>query len=286
MQTFLPYPSFAASARVLDPPRLGKQRVETLQILRALVVPTYGWQRHPAVGMWRGHVPALTAYGLAMVDAWDRLGHADTVRPQMVEFAPEVVGRTQEELAADGLLPSWLGDPAVHESHRSRLVAKDPAFYRPLFPDAPEDLEYVWPEPEARPEPETPHRLWIVRTELFDAGRGHVLLGLPGTDPRGRATPAWRAQLRALEDELVPGLEIGVLVDGDPELLHLGRVVMPAAPAVVDGVPFTAVAIAVEGNLPRRSLRVPAVLQNPRRVFAVDLDRPLVAAALDAESSP
>ena len=49
MQTFLPYPSFAASASVLDSPRLGKQRVETLQIARALLVPTYGWQRHPAV---------------------------------------------------------------------------------------------------------------------------------------------------------------------------------------------------------------------------------------------
>ncbi len=36
MQTFLPYPDFARSAAVLDPARLGKQRVETLQILRAL----------------------------------------------------------------------------------------------------------------------------------------------------------------------------------------------------------------------------------------------------------
>ncbi|WP_407659745.1 pyrimidine dimer DNA glycosylase/endonuclease V, partial [Kineococcus indalonis] len=35
MQTFLPYPGFARSAAVLDAPRLGKQRVETLQVLRA-----------------------------------------------------------------------------------------------------------------------------------------------------------------------------------------------------------------------------------------------------------
>ncbi|MDQ1681515.1 MAG: hypothetical protein QOH99_56, partial [Frankiaceae bacterium] len=35
MQTFLPYADFGASARVLDDRRLGKQRVETLQILRA-----------------------------------------------------------------------------------------------------------------------------------------------------------------------------------------------------------------------------------------------------------
>jgi Pyrimidine dimer DNA glycosylase len=42
MQTFLPYPDFVACARVLDSRRLGKQRVEALQILRALLVPDYG----------------------------------------------------------------------------------------------------------------------------------------------------------------------------------------------------------------------------------------------------
>jgi len=34
MQTFLPYPDFAASSAVLDDRRLGKQRVEALQIVR------------------------------------------------------------------------------------------------------------------------------------------------------------------------------------------------------------------------------------------------------------
>jgi hypothetical protein len=36
LQTFLPYPDFAESAAVLDRMRLGKQRVETLQIAQAL----------------------------------------------------------------------------------------------------------------------------------------------------------------------------------------------------------------------------------------------------------
>ena len=40
MQTFLPVPGFEDGARLLDSPRLGKQRVETLQILRALELPT------------------------------------------------------------------------------------------------------------------------------------------------------------------------------------------------------------------------------------------------------
>lgn len=53
MQTFLPSPNFTQSAQFLDPQRLGKQRVEALQILTALTNPAYGWQHHPAVQMWR-----------------------------------------------------------------------------------------------------------------------------------------------------------------------------------------------------------------------------------------
>ena len=70
MQTFLPDPRFDESARLLDDARLGKQRVETLQVLRALELPDYGWVNHPAVRMWRGRTPALVAYGLAMVRQW------------------------------------------------------------------------------------------------------------------------------------------------------------------------------------------------------------------------
>ncbi len=143
MQTFLPYASFALSAEVLDPPRLGKQRVETFQLLRANTIADYGWRHHPAAKMWAGYLPALVAYGLAMTDAWTAAGHADTVRAKLLAFAPEVEGRPQEDLA----LPSWLGDPAFHLSHRSNLVRKDPEFYRPLFGDIPDDLPYIWPLP-------------------------------------------------------------------------------------------------------------------------------------------
>jgi pyrimidine dimer DNA glycosylase len=141
VQTFLPYPSFAQSARVLDPPRLGKQRVEALQLLRAVTIPTYGWRHHPAAKMWRGFVPALTKYGLEMTDAWIELGHADTVRPQLLLFAPEVDALSQEQLE----LPPWLGDEAFHLSHRSNLIRKDPEFYRQHFGDLPGDLPYIWP---------------------------------------------------------------------------------------------------------------------------------------------
>ena len=41
MQTFLPYPSFYFSAKSLDNKRLGKQRVEVLQILKTLSFGPY-----------------------------------------------------------------------------------------------------------------------------------------------------------------------------------------------------------------------------------------------------
>ncbi|HEX5858750.1 MAG TPA: MSMEG_6728 family protein [Microbacterium sp.] len=143
MQTFLPFPSFAESAGALDPARLGKQRVETLQLLRANTIPTYGWRHHPAAKMWRGYLPALVSYGLAMTDAWTAMGRPDTVRPQLLEFAPEVDGVPQDQLE----VPSWLGDPDFHLAHRSNLLRKDHVFYGPKFGDIPDDLPYIWPKP-------------------------------------------------------------------------------------------------------------------------------------------
>ena len=158
MQTFLPHPDFEASARALDARRLGKQRVEALQVLNALTVPGHGWRHHPAVLMWRGHEEALVRYALEMCRVWCEQGRADTCADKVRAALRERLGvdrvRTQAELAADGELPPWLGDEAFHRSHRSSLLRKDPEHYRPLFGDEPDDLEYVWPvSREAAPRP-------------------------------------------------------------------------------------------------------------------------------------
>ena len=167
MQTFLPFPDFQQSAAALDPARLGKQRVEALQMLRALVIPEYGWQSHPAVRMWMGHVPALTMYGLAMVDEWTARGGEDTTRDKIMEFAPQAA---HPDYAAKIPMPYWLGNPDFHLSHRSRLLAKDPRFYTEVFPGTDPDLEYVWPEPKHELLPEDPagDRMWVLRLPLGD----------------------------------------------------------------------------------------------------------------------
>ncbi|MFW5471152.1 MSMEG_6728 family protein [Knoellia sp. CPCC 206435] len=146
MQTFLPYADPRRSAAVLDDRRLGKQRVETFQVLRALTWPAYGWKNHPATRMWRGFVPGLVAYGLACVDEWRARGRADATRAALLEFTGGVEP-DWDRLHDDGRLPPWLGDEALHLSHRSALVRKDPDHYRPIFGDVPDDLPYVWPDP-------------------------------------------------------------------------------------------------------------------------------------------
>ncbi|GGY14222.1 MSMEG_6728 family protein [Streptomyces anandii] len=149
MQTFLPYPGFTESARTLDRRRLGKQRVEALQVLRGLTVPGYGWRRHPAVRMWAGYEEALVRYGLDVCHVWRDHGHQDSCAATLVSdlaaVRPGAPVREQPELAAAGELPPWLGDEALHRSHRSALVRKDPEHYGPLFPGVPDDLPYVWP---------------------------------------------------------------------------------------------------------------------------------------------
>ena len=148
MQTFLPYADFELSARTLDRKRLGKQRVETIQVVRALTRPGNGWVNHPAVLMWRGFEEALGWYGFSCCQAWVELGFSDTcaltIATDLRAAGVDTV-RTQPELAAADALPPWLGNEAVHRSHQSALVRMGQEHHRPLFPDIPDDLPYVWP---------------------------------------------------------------------------------------------------------------------------------------------
>lgn len=140
MQTFVPYSDHLKTARVLDRQRLGKQRVETLQILNALS-PFYdkkGWKNHPAVKMWRGHEHALIEYGLYICHEWVKRGYIDTCAGKMKAMLPLFDERS-------AFMPDWWGDTAIHDSHKSNLVRKAPDHYGSWWPDVSPDLPYVWP---------------------------------------------------------------------------------------------------------------------------------------------
>lgn len=134
MQTFLPYEDYSASARVLDYRRLGKQRVEAWQILRALTGASRGWVNHPATKMWRGHEHQLALYGLAVCKEWVSRGYADTLGTQFWEALATLPYNDP---------PEWL--PSVTKSHQSNLVRKLPSHYAQIFTGVSADLPYVWP---------------------------------------------------------------------------------------------------------------------------------------------
>lgn len=263
MQTFLPYSSFRRCARVLDPRRLGKQRVEVLQILRALELEDYGWKSHPVVRMWRGHTEALVSYGAVMVAEWRRRGFGDSCLTQIAEFAPGA--RSQRALAGAGALPYWLGDRALHRSHRSVLVQKDPAFYRPRFPGVPDDLPYVWPEPDHAPPPLDPFTAWIVRAPTAAALARFLrdgLAALPRIDRGARPTGKSARQVRAFVEEARVGDPIAALHGRE---LVAGEITGPCETGSDEHVrPVRWI-----GAFPRTALRRPARLQDPRLLFAL-----------------
>lgn len=140
MQTFLPYPDFAESARVLDRQRLGKQRVEVLQLLHATSPhsTSRGWRNHPCAKMWAHYRPALGHYGLVICTEWRRRGYQDTC-------AEKIALLLGADLARPIAVPTWFGDGALHESHRSNLLRKLPDHYRTFWPTEPDNLPYIWP---------------------------------------------------------------------------------------------------------------------------------------------
>lgn len=141
VNTFLPYEDFDESAKALDYRRLGKQRVEALQILRANLGMTKGWVNHPAAKMWKGHEAALAIYGLAMCKEWINRGFKDSCTDKFKELLQ--IALDQSSVIKD---PYWLGASKVHKSHQSNLLRKDPAYYGYYGWDVPDDLPYVWPE--------------------------------------------------------------------------------------------------------------------------------------------
>lgn len=139
MQTFVPSEVFSECARVLDMRRLGKQRVETLQILNAMVSGGgKGWVNHPATKMWGSNIHGLIAYGVSICDEWIKRGYKDTCRDKILNIAQA----DYEDL------PVWWGDERVHSSHRANLLRKMPEHYSQYGWTEDPETPYFWPMQE------------------------------------------------------------------------------------------------------------------------------------------
>lgn len=149
MQTFLPSWSCRESAQALDNQRLGKQRVEAMQILKALTTGK-GWIYHPATKMWAGYEGWLVQYIYSMCLEWTARGFEDSVEEKSAALylawfsgETEVPPRPYAETLAR---PWWWFDPYMALSHRSNLLRKDMDRYGQQWPNDPHDLEYIWPK--------------------------------------------------------------------------------------------------------------------------------------------
>jgi len=134
MQIFLPYPNFKQSLKALDNKRLGKQRVETYQIISAITrrpkldgTPYKGWLNHPCTVMWRNNVPALKKYLNCSIEEWVERGFKNTMDFEDIDEQVE--------------MPEWFGNEKFHSSHRANLLKKEPEFYS----------QYRWTEDPSNP---------------------------------------------------------------------------------------------------------------------------------------
>ena len=134
MQTFLPYESFTKSAQVLDWRRLGKQRVEGMQIIKAIENPKpQGWKNHPIVKMWTPYVPALKQYTNIIITEWIGRGYNNNMEFYDIDNVE---------------YPDWLGDERFHASHRANLLRKDFDWYSQFKWIENSESPYVWRDNE------------------------------------------------------------------------------------------------------------------------------------------
>lgn len=139
--TFRPYADHARSARVLDDKRLGKQRVEAMQIMSAMMAKltgeTGGWTNHPIVNMWAGldnpyidhacgqlHLRDLLDYYYACRDEWRSRGFKHQMDYKILPFS--MIIQFTGPWQADHQLP-WTS--ADEKRHKQILLRKDPDWY-------------------------------------------------------------------------------------------------------------------------------------------------------------
>ena len=138
VNTFLPCASFRKCARTLDYRRLGKQRVEAMQIIRTIEriekgEDNFPWSHHPAVRMWIGYSNSLKFYHNCMIKEWIKRGYKNN----MVLY----------EIEKPIVKPWWVKWKPFQYSHRASLLRKAPDFYQEKFyiPKKYHKYGYIWP---------------------------------------------------------------------------------------------------------------------------------------------
>ena len=139
--TFLVVGDFILNATLLDPIRLGKQRVEASQIINTIIAinnstnqkVNKGWVNHPIVKAWTPYLNALKYYANCIIKEFSRRGYQNNMPLYDI---PKVIVK-----------PWWANWNRLHQSHRAMLFRKDPFYYEDKFEVEEEYMSYgyIWP---------------------------------------------------------------------------------------------------------------------------------------------
>lgn len=167
VNTFMAYPSL--TLKWLDTRRLGKQRVEAFQIIRAIEgvgksSKSSSWRNHPATYMWQNHCTHLKVYYNACLAEWEARGFRNeklvpyTIANESRYHIVDLTGMSLEAISRlvrdrktfdSFAFPWWCGFEHFYMAHRAALMRKTPEHYIPLFglPGIEAYLRrgYIWP---------------------------------------------------------------------------------------------------------------------------------------------
>ncbi|MGC8607027.1 MAG: pyrimidine dimer DNA glycosylase/endonuclease V [Vulcanisaeta sp.] len=147
MQVFRPYIDHQKSAQFLDNLRLGKQRVETKQVLLAILRKMgiindgkRGWINHPIVLMYYNngnpYINDLVNYFYALIDEWIDRGYRNNISLNDIEKHLKHVSGTSGTPIT----------PIIAREYRRVLLIKNPCYYiHKLSKD--EVLELIYSKP-------------------------------------------------------------------------------------------------------------------------------------------
>jgi len=144
MQTFIFDDDLYKVAGILDTKRLGKQRVEAIQIARILtgITPDSRWKNHPAVLMWKGYEAFLIKkYIRTIMDVWVLRNYNNDKCEEHYKQLIET-----EEAKKEIIKPSWLKED-FYTTHKSNLLRKNFDYYKRHF-DYKKiriNMSYIWP---------------------------------------------------------------------------------------------------------------------------------------------
>jgi hypothetical protein len=138
MQTFIVSKNIRKSASLLDSKRLGKQRVEAIQVARSLFSIKEGWKNHPAVKMWKGYESYLIKRYLRIImNEWIKRGYNNEKCEQHYK---QLLKHVKYKISRK---PKWITREFCIR-HQSNLIRKDSNYYSHF--NVPNDLEYIWPK--------------------------------------------------------------------------------------------------------------------------------------------